>query len=143
LDAHSAARVRLSRIVTAACGLTGTVLAMNVSRIGTLLEIANKLINAFSGPLFGIYLLAMFSRRATGTSALAGGLVGSLVSYVVAYHTPIGFLWPSTFGLAATLATSLAWTSIAAALGPSGELPPGQDLTWYAVMREPAVEMTP
>ena len=35
------------------------------SRIGTLLEIANKLINAFSGPLFGIYLLAMFSRRAT------------------------------------------------------------------------------
>ena len=84
-------------------GAVGTILATNVSRIGSLLEIANKLINAFTGPLFGIYLLAMFSRRATSESVLTGGVAGSFVSYYVAYHTRIGFLWPSAFGLAATV----------------------------------------
>ena len=58
-------QVLVARVATVGFGALGTVLAINVSRIGSLLEIANKLINAFTGPLFGIYLLAMFSRRAT------------------------------------------------------------------------------
>ena len=40
--------VLVSRIATVGFGSLGTILAMNVSRIGSLLEIANKLINAFS-----------------------------------------------------------------------------------------------
>ena len=58
-----------------------------MSRIGSLLEIANKLINAFTGPLFGIYLLAMFSRRATAVPVLIAGVLGSFTSYYVAYRT--------------------------------------------------------
>lgn len=135
---HGAAQVRVSRIATVAFGTAGTLLAMNVSKIGTLLEIANKLINAFSGPLFGIYLLAMFSRRATGTAVLAGGIVGSFVSYYVAYHTAIGFLWPSSFGLAATIATALVLSAAGGLLGLSR--PSGEELTWFAVMARPAGE---
>jgi Na+/proline symporter len=104
-----------------------------------LLEIANKLINAFSGPLFGIYLLAMFSRRATSASVLTGGVVGSLVSYYVAYHTHIGFLWPSTFGLAATLVLALTMAAITSAVGNRTPAP-GEHLTWYEVMRPVAGE---
>src|SRR5262249_15615361 len=81
--------------------------SVNVARIGSLLEIANKLINAFTGPLFGIYLLAMFSARATAGPVLVSGVAGTIVSYLVAYHSTIGFMWPSSFGLAATLA--LGW----------------------------------
>jgi solute:Na+ symporter, SSS family len=127
-------QVRVSRMTTAVLGLAGTLLAMNVSRIGTLLEIANKLINAFSGPLFGIYLLAMFSRGATSAAVLAGGLAGSFVSYYVAYHTAISFLWPSAFGLAATLGTALVIAGFNRAMGrePSAH---GAHLTWYAVMQ--------
>ncbi len=66
---------------------------------GATTECANKLVNAFTGPLFGIFLIAMFSTRARSESALAGGLAGAVASYYVAYHTRIGFLWPSTFGL--------------------------------------------
>ena len=132
--AEGRAQVRISRIATVAFGLSGTVLAMNVSKIGTLLEIANKLINAFSGPLFGIYLLAMFSRRATSASVLTGGVLGSLVSYSVAYHTHIGFLWPSTFGLAATLMVALTMAAITSAVGNRAAAP-GTHLTWYEVMR--------
>src|SRR2546428_2845492 len=69
-------QVLISWIATVAFGLTGTVLAVNVSHIGSLLEIANKLINAFSGPLFGIYILAMFNRRATAGATLVAGVTG-------------------------------------------------------------------
>ena len=62
---RAATGARVARSRRSPSALPARVLAMNVSRIGSLLEIANKLINAFTGPLFGIYLLAMFSRRAT------------------------------------------------------------------------------
>src|SRR5437870_5719756 len=129
------AQVRVSRLATVLLGACGTILAMNVSRIGTLLEIANKLINAFSGPLFGIYLLAMFSRTATSGAVLAGGVAGTLVSYGVAYHTNISFLWPSAFGLAATVATALVAARIAKTIGPESAAE-GARLTWYAVMED-------
>src|SRR6185503_15361924 len=101
-------QVLVARVATVGFGALGTLLAINVSRIGSLLEIANKLINAFTGPLFGIYLLAMFSRRATAGPVLVAGLVGTFTSYYVAYRTSIGFMWPSTFGLAATLVVGFA-----------------------------------
>jgi SSS family transporter len=129
-----AEQVRMSRIATAALGVVATVLAMNVSRIGSLLEIANKLINAFSGPLFGIYLLAMFSRSATSAAVLAGGVAGTAVSYYVAYHTGISFLWPSAFGLAATIVTALIVARVARVIGVE-HAGRGADLTWYAVMQ--------
>ena len=127
---ESAAQVRVSRAATIAFGAIGTALACNVSKIGTLLEIANKLVNAFTGPLFGIFLLAMFSRKATSEAALAAGVAGAAAAYYVAYHSSIGFLWPSTFGLAASLVAGLTLS----ALRPSTS---GADLTWWGVMRNP------
>jgi SSS family solute:Na+ symporter len=122
-------QVRALRIATVFVGAAGTTLACNVAGIGTLLEIANKLINSFTGPLFGIFLLAMFSRRATSNAALAAGVVGAVVSYLVAYQSSIGFLWPSTFGLASALIVGAAVTVIA------GRDPALQPLTWREVMR--------
>jgi len=122
--------VFVSRVATVVFGVTGTLLATNVARIGTLLEIANKLFNAFTGPLFGIYLLALFSRRATGGPVLVAGIVGSFTSYYVAYQTRIGFMWPSTFGLAATLASG-ALLSVVIRTRPTAD---ALRLTWWAVM---------
>jgi SSS family transporter len=129
-SASDAQDVLLSRIATAGFGFLGTILAMNVSKIGSLLEIANKLINAFSGPLFGIYILAMFSRRATATAALVAGVVGSLTSYYVAYLSRIGFMWPSTLGFAATLAVGAIWSFVM----PGRPDQAAQQLTWWSVM---------
>jgi hypothetical protein len=100
---------------------------------GSLLEIANKLINAFTGPLFGIYLLAMFSRRATSGPTLVAGIAGTVTSYYVAYHTSIGFMWPSTFGLAATLAVGWMLAAATPARPTAGAL----RLTWRGVMEGP------
>lgn len=128
--AEEAAQLRASRLFTLLFGTIGTVMAVNVSRIGSLLEIANKLINAFTGPLFGIYLLAMFSARASSGAVLAGGVAGAATSYYVAYHTAIGFLWPSTFGLAATVLVGMAMTVV----WPAAPDAAGRQLTWRAVM---------
>ncbi|MGQ0736182.1 MAG: sodium:solute symporter family transporter [Acidobacteriota bacterium] len=130
---HARTEVRVARIATLIVGVMGTTLATSVGGIGTLLEIANRLINAFTGPLFGIFLLAMFSARATSAAALAGGTVGALTAYVVAYHSSIGFLWPSTLGLAATLVVGGAVTLVA------GQQPSAASaaLTWRVVMRSP------
>src|SRR6266508_2541085 len=125
-----AAQLRVSRLATVAFGVAGTILAANVSRIGTLLEIANKLINAFTGPLLGIYLLAMFSRRVTSGPALVAGIVGTMTSYYVAYQTRIGFMWPSTFGLVATLAAGY---GLALVLRTSAS-EAARRLTWWSVV---------
>jgi solute:Na+ symporter, SSS family len=129
LEGDDRHQVLVSRLATLAFGLSGTLLATNVSRIGSLLEIANKLVNAFAGPLFGIYLLAMFSRRATGGPVLVAGVLGTLTSYLVAYHTSIGFMWPSTFGLTATLLTGHALALVSRSRPTAAAL----DLTWRNV----------
>jgi SSS family transporter len=123
-------QVLVARVATVGFGALGTLLAINVSRIGSLLEIANKLINAFTGPLFGIYLLAMFSRRATAVPVLIAGLAGTFTSYYVAYRTSIGFMWPSTFGLAATLLLGFALTAVLRTRPSEAAL----RLTWWDVV---------
>jgi solute:Na+ symporter, SSS family len=126
-------QVMASRIATVVFGLAGTALACNVSRLGNLIEINNRLVNAFTGPLFGIYLLAMFSRGSRSGGVLAAGVAGALASYYVAYHSAIGFLWPSTFGLAATTIVGV----IAAAIWPAPRDAAGRSLTWRAVLARP------
>ena len=127
-------QVRVSRILTVVFGAIGTTLACNVSRIGSLLEINAKVVNAFTGPLFGIFLIAMFSRRASSAAVLVAGVTGALTAYYVAYHSTIGFMWPSTFGLAATLATG----AVLALVIPMAADDARGALTWRAVMNRHA-----
>jgi SSS family transporter len=127
-------QVNVSRLFTVFFGAIGTTFACNVSRIGSLLEINAKVVNAFTGPLFGIFLLAMFNRRAGSQAALAAGVAGALAAYYVAYHSTIGFMWPSTFGLAATLIVGVALSAIM----PMAETDARGALTWHAVMNRKA-----
>jgi SSS family transporter len=105
-EADERRQIFVSRIATLAVGIAGTTLACNVSGIGNLLEIVNKLINSFTGPLFGIFVLAMFSASCRSGAALAGGAAGAATSYYVAYFSALSFLWPSTFGFIATIAVA-------------------------------------
>lgn len=126
-------QVRVSRIFTVIFGAIGTTLACNVARIGSLLEINAKVVNSFTGPLFGIFLLAMFSRRAGSVAVLAAGIAGALTAYYVAYYSSIGFMWPSTFGLVATLVVGV----VLAVLLPMAADDARRALTWRAVMNRP------
>lgn len=123
-------QLRISRVVTVFVGIAGVCLACNVAKLGTLLEIGNKLVNGFTGPILGIFLLGMFSRRANQRGVLVGGVAGTLVSlYAILWSSPVllseslrmlislfpedvqhveeggrvlSFIWPSIFGLVTT-----------------------------------------
>ena len=68
-----------------------------------MIEISCKVINLLTGCLFGIYLLGMFTRTASGMGVLMGGLCGCVVTVYTAFFTKLGFLWPPPIGLAVTL----------------------------------------
>jgi Na+/proline symporter len=131
-------QVVAGRIATLVVGVLGTTMACNVAAIGSLLEINAKVVNAFTGPLFGIFLLAMFSGRAGSVAVLIAGVAGSLTAYYVAYHSTIGFMWPSTFGLVATLVIG----AVLALLKPLDIADRRRQLTWAAVMARPTQDLS-
>lgn len=124
----------MSKAFTALFGIAGTVAAINVSRLGSLLEINSRVVNAFNGPLFGIYVLGMFCADARSSAVLASGLVGAGVSYYIAFHSSFGFLWPTTFGFAATLAVGWGLSLVA----PAPADAKGRALTFAAVTKRDA-----
>ncbi|HEX8028207.1 MAG TPA: hypothetical protein VF491_07100, partial [Vicinamibacterales bacterium] len=122
-------QLRMSKMFTGVFGIIGTIAAVNVGRLGSLLEINSRVVNAFNGPLFGIYVLGMFCAAARSEAVLVGGIMGAAVSYYVAFHSTLGFLWPTTFGFVATMligwGLALVWPAPADAHG--------RTLTWSAV----------
>jgi Na+(H+)/acetate symporter ActP len=61
-------QVRVSRIVTVLFASVGMFLATQVQHLGNIVEIGQKAIQTFTGPLLGLFLLGMFTQRTSGTS---------------------------------------------------------------------------
>ena len=60
-----------------------TVTAFHIGKLGSIFEIANKVINGFGSPLLAIFLLGMFCRRANSNGLFMGGILGTIVSAYV------------------------------------------------------------
>jgi Na+/proline symporter len=138
-------QVLVSRLVTALLGIVGTALSCNVSRLGTIFEIAQKLINSFTGPLLGVFLLGMFTRRATALGAFVGGAAGTVVTLAVVHWSNLGgisFLWPSTFGLLTTLILGYA-VSLMEGWISTPETARRARWTYHAIISQPDPEAHP
>ena len=70
-----------------------------MGRIGSLYEIMNKVIGLFVGPLFGMFLLGIFTKRANSLGVLAGGILGAFLIIYVAFFTDVSFIYTTTLGL--------------------------------------------
>ena len=138
-------QVRLGRIASVAVGLAATLISMNLGSLGIIMEIANKVIQGFTGPLLGIYWLGMFTLRANSRGVFLGGVVGTVVTLLVAFDKElfawifgfrhyISFYWPTVFGLVTTLVVG--YTAIA--VFPITEA--AQKWNWFAVTRQKLVE---
>jgi SSS family solute:Na+ symporter len=144
-DTHSQGQrdVALSRIITVCFGVIGIVIAANVSRVGNIIEIAQKVIQTYTGPMLGIYLLGMFTVRANARGALLGGICGTAVGIYVAFfckdasgHDRIAFLWPTVFGFLITFIGGYFFSVILG--GTVSEK--ARQLTWRNVMRRPLAD---
>ena len=91
--------LRVSKVATGAWGLFACVVAVYASSLGSLIEVVNRFGSFFYGSILGVFLLAFFARRATGTGAFVGLLAGMASVAAVAFGRPdISFLWHNVVG---------------------------------------------
>ena len=102
-DLTEKTQLRIARWLTLIYGVIVVALAFLVQRLGTLLEATNKVIGLIGGPLIGIFLLGLLTRRATARGALIGWISGLIFTIWVCFGTQISFLWYAMAGSLSTL----------------------------------------
>jgi len=95
-------KVALARIWTVIYGLVVLALAFVVQRLGTLLEASNKAIGLVGGPMIGLFLLGMITRRANDKGAIIGWAVGVAILVPICFFTKVSFLWYALVGCVVT-----------------------------------------
>ena len=100
-EASDRTKLLISRISSVVLGISVTIMACYIGRLGDIFTITAKLINMFAGPLFGVFILGMFTKRANAASVLIAGLAGALVGILTVFAKPLGLevfmvgkLWP-------------------------------------------------
>ena len=118
-ELDEADQLRLARPLVAVLGILVTLLALAALEIGDLLGFMVLLVSLFGGPLLGVFLLGLFTRRTTAPAALGALGAGTFVSlWLVLGHylagtaalgwawpwaAPLGIFWPLPLGTACTV----------------------------------------
>ena len=102
--------VRRAMAISVVVGAVVVLLSSAVGAVeGNLLAVAFKVCNLLTAPLFGLFFMAMFVRRATVLGTHAGAAVGLAVIVAVNFweemfgRPGINFLWAMPLGLAAQI----------------------------------------
>jgi Na+/proline symporter len=99
----------VSWISTAAWGLAACVVAIFATNLGSLIEVVNRFGSFFYGSLLGVFVLAIGTRRATGTGAFVGLIAGmSAVAFVAFRYPQISFLWHNVVGVTVVVIVGMA-----------------------------------
>ena len=147
-------QVVASRCINAGLGVVMTLFAANVESMGEVYTIANKVLGAFFGTLFGTFVLGMFSRRAHSVGVLLGALAGLSTSCFLSFFSEwtmahglfrdccgqsfvdffsrISWQWPPIIGVAITV--TIGYLASCVLPSPTGIHTP---LTYREVMRLP------
>jgi SSS family solute:Na+ symporter len=100
------AQLRVARIATVLFGFLQISIAMMSGRFGatesTVMSVL-AIAGFATGPVLGLYWLAVFTHTVQQTSALVGFAVGLLVLSGLAYGTSLNFLWYAVVGSLTTL----------------------------------------
>ena len=109
-DAHY---LLVSKGATGLWGAVAGIVAVYATSLGSLIEVVNRFGSFFYGSILGVFILAVLTRRATGTGAFAGLIAGMSAVALVAYGRPdISFLWHNVIGATVVVIVGLA-TSLA------------------------------
>jgi Na+/proline symporter len=100
----------VSRLAVAFWGLIACVVAHVAVRLGSLIEVVNRIGSIFYGSLLGVFVLALLFKRANGHGAFAGLLAGICVVVAFAFHPAtkgVSYLWHNPIGVAVVLVVGL------------------------------------
>lgn len=100
--------LRVGKFITLLWGIVATFTALFFAGGGSIIEMINKVGSWFYGSLLGIFVMALFMRRA-GDLAGALGLVGGMTAVVLVHNTvKVEFLWYNVVGLVGVLVVGFA-----------------------------------
>jgi SSS family transporter len=100
--------LNISKLATAFWGGFAAIVAVYASTLGSLIEVVNRFGSFFYGSILGVFMLAILTRRATGTGATAGLVAGMTAVAAVAIGRPdVSFLWHNVIGAVAVFAVGL------------------------------------
>ena len=98
--------VFLAKIISVFIGLTVVLLSFLIDNLqGNITELAYKVCNLLTAPLFGLFFMAMFVRFATPIGTLCGAAAGLATVILISFWQDlfgvrgIGFLWAMPLGL--------------------------------------------
>jgi solute:Na+ symporter, SSS family len=94
--------VLAGRIGTIFWGGAATIGALYVGRLGPIVNAFNMVNSFFCGPILGIFLLGIFTRRTRGSAAVAGAVAGLISVWLVAHETQIAFFYYAIVGTSVT-----------------------------------------
>ena len=99
------AELRAIRVLVLGIGATAITLACFVGPLGNVFDIGKKLTAAFGGPLLAIFVLALFSKRATWLGVLLSVAASTLMTLGLMYTQDwfSVWYWPVGFGTAIVL----------------------------------------
>ena len=96
----------VARMATVAAGAIATIAAILLARFqsGYMLDLFYEIMGLFGGWLAGLFVLGIFTRKATGPGALAGLAAGTAAVYLVKFNTKVHFMLYAGVGLAVCVA---------------------------------------
>src|SRR6185312_12302997 len=101
-QASDSETVLAGRLGTIAWGGATTVAALFANRLGPIINAFN-LINSFlGGPVLGVFLLGMLTKRTRGGAALTGAAVGGMCNVLLAWRTSVSFFYYAIVGTVVT-----------------------------------------
>jgi Na+/proline symporter len=95
-----------SRVATAFWGACAVAFAGFGKNLGSLIEAVNTIGSLFYGSLLGVFVLAFFFKRVSGTGAFCGMLAGE-AAICVAWFSGIAYLWYNVIGCVMVVATAV------------------------------------
>ena len=101
----SGEQLRLAKYLVFAIGIAVVLMSSQIGKVpGNIVEVTNKTGSLFVGPLFGLFFMALFVRRATGFGAIIGAVYGFMIGFAFAF-------WDKITGAAQSL--SFQWIILA------------------------------
>jgi SSS family transporter len=97
--------VLAGRVGTIAWGAAATVAALFANRLGPIINAFNTINSFLGGPVLGIFLLGMLTRRTRGTGAILGAVTGLASVSLLAWQTRVAFFYYAIVGTLITFAS--------------------------------------
>jgi Na+/proline symporter len=112
-DATDRHYLLVSRAATGLWACVACSVALYAARLGSLIEVVNRFGSFFYGSLLGVFVLAIGTKRATGTGAFVGLLAGmSAVAFVAFAYPAVSFLWHNVVGVTVVFVVGMALSAV-------------------------------